>query len=92
MDCLHRCDRINGSDLGTILTDFLNDDVARQHSADLVFKLKRFVGEPRIACPNDTIVAETDPKLFLEGPFHIDLRDDAKAATLVPTCRPKAGT
>ena len=27
----------------------------------------------------DTIVAEIDPKLFLEDPFHIDFRDDSKA-------------
>jgi hypothetical protein len=57
----------------------LNDDVARQHSADFVLKLKCFVGERRIACPKNTIVAEIDPELFLESPFYIDFRNDAKA-------------
>lgn len=58
----------------------MNNDVAWQHGANLILKLKRFVGESWIAGPKDTIVAELDAELLLEGPLYIDFRNDSKAS------------
>src|SRR3990170_4679911 len=40
IDCLHGSDWIDGGDLRSIAPQFLDDDVAWQHGADLVLKLQ----------------------------------------------------
>ena len=49
VDGLHRGNGINGGDLGSIAAEFLDDDIARQHGADLVLQLQRLMRELWIA-------------------------------------------
>jgi hypothetical protein len=65
IDRLHRCDRINGSNLGLITGNLLDDHIARQHYADLVFELQCFVRQLRIAGSENTVIAEINVNLLL---------------------------
>jgi hypothetical protein len=76
LDGRHRGDRIDRRDFAAATACFLDDHVARQHRADLVFGRKRFIREPGIAGAEDAVFPEVDAQLLLERVAHVDLGDD----------------
>ncbi len=77
--------------LNTTAFGFLHDHIARQHGADLVFQLERFIGKLWIARAKYAVLAKRYADLLAQSPLHVDLRDDAKAFGLESGDSPRNG-
>ena len=81
VDRLHRSNRVNCCNLGPT-SEILEDDIARQHSADLVLDFQRFVGKRRIARAEDDVRPKVHIDLGLERILDIDTADYTEALLL----------
>jgi hypothetical protein len=73
-DGLHGSNRINCGYLNATIISLLQNDVTGQHGSDLVFRLKRSIGELWIAYAEDQIRMKVDIDRLLQGILHIDFR------------------
>ena len=70
---------VNGRHFHGVFVYLLDDNVAGQHRADLVFRLQGLISKVRVAGAQDEIGPEIFTQLLFEGLLNIDLADDAEA-------------
>jgi SAM-dependent methyltransferase len=81
-DTLHRGARVDRGNFGAAGRRLLDDHVAGQHHADLVFGGQRLMGERRIAGSEDAILTEFDTEFLLHRRGHVDIGQHAEALAL----------
>ena len=91
VDRLHGGNWVDCRHLDSSIGKLLHDHIARQHGADLVFQLERFIGELWIARAKYAVLAKRYADLLAQSPLHVDLRDDAKAFGLESGDSPRNG-
>jgi hypothetical protein len=79
------CIESNGINCGNFDTTFLlllENNIAGQHSADLVLRPERSVGQLWITCAKDEVGMKIDIEPFLKDILHIDLRHHPEVVAL----------
>lgn len=79
---LHGYGRVDRRDLDLSISEVLNDDIAWQHSADLVIGGQRLMRQRWIAGAENPIVPEIEIELFLHCRSNIDIGQHTKSLGL----------
>ncbi len=83
VDGLHGCNGIDRGNLDLPGAQILDNDVARQHCANLVLNLERLMRQLRISGTQNSIGAEIDTDLVLECVLDVDLGDSMRTVETV---------